>query len=70
MPVPGRRVPGHSDEFCTGGAAQRFACFKAYVGSLALMAWDVDALLWMARSGGRWRDPPERFGDHQAVKRR
>ena len=30
----------------------------------------VDALLWMARSGGRWRDLPERFGDHQAVKRR
>ncbi len=27
----------------------------------------VDALLWMARSGGRWRDLPERFGDHQAV---
>ncbi len=24
----------------------------------------------MARSGGRWRDLPERFGDHQAVKRR
>jgi transposase len=30
----------------------------------------VDALLWMARSGGRWPDLPERFGDHQAVKRR
>jgi transposase len=30
----------------------------------------VDALLWMARSGARWRDLPERFGDHQAVKRR
>jgi transposase len=30
----------------------------------------VDALLWMARLGGRWRDLPERFGDHQAVKRR
>ena len=30
----------------------------------------VDALLWMARSGGRWRDLPPRFGDHQAVKRR
>jgi transposase len=24
----------------------------------------------MARSGGRWRDLPESFGDHQAVKRR
>jgi transposase len=36
--------------------------------------WDnrrfVDALLWMARSGARWRDLPDRFGDHQAVKRR
>ena len=30
----------------------------------------IDALLWTARSGGRWRDLPERFGDHQAVKRR
>src|SRR3974377_2498144 len=28
-----------------------------------------DAVLWMARSGGRWRDLPERFGEHQAVKR-
>ena len=24
----------------------------------------------MARSGGRWRDLPERLGDHRAVKRR
>ena len=30
----------------------------------------VDALLWMARSGGRWRDLPERLGDFRAVKRR
>jgi len=30
----------------------------------------VDALLWMARSGARWRDLPERYGGHQAVKRR
>lgn len=30
----------------------------------------VDALLWMARSGARWRDLPERLGDYQAVKRR
>ena len=30
----------------------------------------VDALLWMARSGARWRDLPERYGSHQAVKRR
>lgn len=30
----------------------------------------VDGLLWMARSGGRWRDLPERLGDHRAVKRR
>lgn len=28
-----------------------------------------NALLWMARSGGRWRDLPERFGDFQTVKR-
>ena len=30
----------------------------------------IDALLWMARSGARWRDLPERFGAHEAVKRR
>ena len=30
----------------------------------------IDALLWMARSGGRWRDLPERFGSYQTVKRR
>lgn len=30
----------------------------------------VDAVLWMARSGARWRDLPERFGDYQVVKRR
>ena len=30
----------------------------------------LDALLWMARSGGRWRDLPERYGDYQSVKRR
>ena len=24
----------------------------------------------MARSGGRWRDLPERFGNHHSVKRR
>jgi transposase len=30
----------------------------------------LNALLWMARSGARWRDLPERFGGHQTVKRR
>jgi len=30
----------------------------------------LDALLWMARSGGRWRDLPARLGDHNTVKRR
>ena len=29
-----------------------------------------NALLWMARSGGRWRDLPERYGAWQSVKRR
>ena len=28
-----------------------------------------DALLWIARSGGRWRDLPERFGPYQTAKR-
>lgn len=30
----------------------------------------VDALLWMARSGGRWRDLPDRFSPYQTAKRR
>ena len=30
----------------------------------------LDALLWMARPGGRWRDLPERLGDYRSVKRR
>jgi transposase len=29
-----------------------------------------DALLWMARSGARWRDLPEKFGLYQTSKRR
>jgi transposase len=29
----------------------------------------LDALLWMARSGGRWRDLPERLGDYRSVIR-
>jgi transposase len=29
-----------------------------------------DALLWLAHSGARWRDLPERFGPYQTVKRR
>ena len=30
----------------------------------------VNALIWMARSGGRWRDLPEGYGGYQTVKRR
>jgi transposase len=30
----------------------------------------LNALLWMARSGARWCDLPERFGDYRTVKRR
>jgi len=30
----------------------------------------LNALLWMARSGARWRDLPDEFGDYEAVKRR
>jgi len=30
----------------------------------------INALLWMARSGGRWRDLPERYGKWDSVKRR
>lgn len=30
----------------------------------------IDALLWIGRSGGRWRDLPEKFGPYQTAKRR
>lgn len=30
----------------------------------------INALLWLARSGARWRDLPERFGPYQTAKRR
>ena len=30
----------------------------------------IDALIWMARSGGRWRDLPKRYGNYQTAKRR
>ena len=30
----------------------------------------MDAILWMARSGARWRDLPERFGDWKQVHTR
>jgi len=30
----------------------------------------INALLWLARSGARWRDIPERFGKYQTIKRR
>lgn len=30
----------------------------------------LDALLWLARSGGRWRDLPDKFGPYQTAKRR
>ena len=30
----------------------------------------IDALLWMARSGARWRDLPERFGPYERAKQR
>src|SRR6202453_3557964 len=32
--------------------------------------WFLNALLWMARSGARWRDLPEQFGGYETVKRR
>jgi len=30
----------------------------------------VNGLLWMARSGARWRDLPERYGNYHVVKKR
>jgi transposase len=30
----------------------------------------MDALSWMARTGARWGDLQERFGDYRTVKRR
>lgn len=30
----------------------------------------INALLWLARSGARWRDIPERYGKYQTIKMR
>jgi len=30
----------------------------------------INALLWLARSGARWRDIPESYGSFQTIKRR
>lgn len=30
----------------------------------------IEALLWVGRSGGRWRDLPEKFGPYQTAKGR
>lgn len=30
----------------------------------------IDALFWVGRSGGRWRDLPEKFGPYQTARRR
>jgi len=30
----------------------------------------INALFWMARSGARWRDLPDRYSPYQTVKRR
>ena len=30
----------------------------------------LNALLWMARSGARWRDLPKQLGNYETVKRR
>lgn len=30
----------------------------------------INALIWMARSGGRWRDLSERYGNYHTVKKR
>lgn len=30
----------------------------------------LDAILWFARSGGHWKDLPERFGQSDTLKRR
>lgn len=30
----------------------------------------VNALIWMAKSGARWRDLPDRFGNFETVKKR
>ena len=30
----------------------------------------ISVLIWMARSGGRWRDRPERYGNYHTVKKR
>ena len=57
-------VPGG----CEGQRGPR--CDNRLFAAANAKRFGVDALLWMARSGARWRDLPERCGDYQAVKRR
>ena len=52
-----------SKEFVPGGT-------KGKRGPRANNRRFLNALLWMARSGGRWRDLPERSASYEAVKRR
>jgi transposase len=54
---------GRLEEFVPGGC-------KGKRGPRADNRRFLNALLWMARSGGRWRDLPKSFGKPEAVKRR
>ena len=56
-------IKGRLEEFVPGGR-------KGKRGPRADNRRCLNALLWMARSGGRWRDLPERLGDYEPVKRR
>ena len=56
----------------TSGNGSRGICPAAPRASVAL--GPITACFWTLfcgwRSGGRWRDLPERYGDYQSVKRR
>jgi transposase len=56
-------IKGRLEEFVPGGR-------KGKRGPRADNRRCLNALLWMARSGGRWRDLPKSFGKPAAVKRR
>lgn len=42
---------------------------RASAGRAPTTASSSTLLLWMARSGGRWSDLPERLGDYRSVRR-
>ena len=62
---------GHRDRAETGaGLTLRVGGEYAALHHHIFARGEANALLWMARSGSRWRDLPRQLGRHEAVKRR